>query len=150
MATPVGGHIRKRLESVRNTVVDLLLVRIRLSIAFTDALRNDTRVAFRMASVLAILALHARRVLEEIPAQRAAHYVVELMLDELVSVHLVDLLLALSNGTLTSQAHVYWSSNLVSLDKAHLELNLPRGLEVEPPINGTRVYLRLRTRSFKI
>ncbi len=86
---------------MRDAMVDLLLVRIRLGIALANALGDDTRITLCVASVLAVLALHAGRVLEEVAAKGASHNVVELVLDELMAVHLVDLLLALADGTLS-------------------------------------------------
>lgn len=41
VATPVGAHVGKWLESVGNPVVDLLLVRVRFGIRFTDALGDN-------------------------------------------------------------------------------------------------------------
>jgi phosphatidylglycerophosphatase A len=103
MAAPVGRHVGEWLEPVRNAVVDLLLVRIRLSIALADTLGDNSRITLGVASVLAVLALHASRVLEELPTERTTHDVVELVLDELVAVHFVHLFLSLADGTLSSK-----------------------------------------------
>lgn len=132
MTAPIGSHIRERLEPVRNAMVDLFLVRIGFGVALTDALGNDALVALGVASVFAVLALHAGRVFEEIAAESTAHDVVELMLDKLVAVHLVDFLLALADGALSTETDVDGSSIFVLLDKVHLELDLSHGLEVEP------------------
>ena len=56
-----------------------------------------------MASIPTILALIAHRVEKELVAERAQDDLVELSLDELVSVHFVDLIFALTNGTLTTE-----------------------------------------------
>lgn len=103
MAAPVGRKIGKGLESVRDSVVDLLLLRVRLSIRLADTLGDNARVALCVAGVLAILALHTCRVFEKVTAERAAHDVVELALHKLVSVDIVDFLLALTNGTLSTE-----------------------------------------------
>jgi len=59
MAAPAWGQGSDWLESMRNTVVDLLLIRIRLSVALANTFGDHTRVTFGVAGVLAILALHA-------------------------------------------------------------------------------------------
>lgn len=146
MATPIGGDVGEWLEPVRNPVVDLLFVRVRLRVRLADTLCDDALVAFRVASVLAVLALHPSRVFEEIAAQGAAHNVVELVLDELVPVHLVDLLLPLTNSALTTKTDVDWSAILVHLVEIHLEVDRARGFQVEPAVNGliADVWNRLR------
>ena len=45
MAAPVGTHVGEGLETMRNAVVDLLLVRIRFGIGLANALCDDARVA---------------------------------------------------------------------------------------------------------
>ena len=109
-------------------MVDLLLLRIRLSVAFADALGDDAGITLGVASVLAVLALHACGILEEIAAECTPHDVVELVLDELVAVHLVNLFLTLPDGAFSAETKINLSSVLVRLDKAHLELNLARRL----------------------
>ena len=146
VAAPVGRHIRVRLEPVRNSVVDLLFIRISLGIALADAFRNDRRVTFSVTKILAIFALHACRVLKEVAAQCTTHNVVELVLHELVSVHLVDFLLSLTDSALSPKTKVDWSAVLVGLGEVELELNLSSRLEVEPSLDRTSVDLRLRTR----
>ena len=103
MAAPVGREVGEGLETVGNPVVDLLLVGVGLGVGLGNTLGDDARVALGMAEVLAILALHAGRVLEEISAEGTAHYVVELPLHKLVTVHLVDLFLALADGALAAE-----------------------------------------------
>ena len=60
-------------------MIDLLLVWIRFCIGFAYTLGNDAGIAFRMASVLAILALHSSRVFEKVATEGATHNVVELL-----------------------------------------------------------------------
>lgn len=56
-----------------------------------------------MAGIPAIFALVPEGVEEEFVAESAQDELVELFLNELVSVHLVDLFLALSHGTLAAE-----------------------------------------------
>lgn len=148
MAAPVGRDVGEGREPVRDTMVDLLLVRISFRITLTDTLGNHAGIALGMASVLAVLALHSGRVLEEVSAESTAHDVVELVLHKLVAVHLVNLLLALADSALSSETQIDLASVLVGLDKAHLKLYLTGRLEVKPPIDGARVDLGgLRARS---
>ena len=86
---------------MRNPVVDLFLVRIGFVVSFADTFGDDFGVAFLMACVLAISALHACRILQEIPTKGTTHHVVELLPDELVTLLFVDLFLLLSKSTLS-------------------------------------------------
>ena len=58
MAAPICTHIGKLLETMRNAMVDLLFIWIGFVIRLADAFRDDFRVAFSVAGVLAIRALH--------------------------------------------------------------------------------------------
>lgn len=60
-------------------------------------------VALGVTSVLAVLALHAGALQEELAAQCAQNDRVELLLDELVAVLLMNGVLALANGALTTE-----------------------------------------------
>lgn len=62
MAAPIGPHIGEVLESVRDTMIELLLIRVGFCIRFTDTFGDDLGVAFFVACVFAILALHTGRV----------------------------------------------------------------------------------------
>ena len=66
MATPIRSDIREVFKAMRDAVVDFLLIRICFVVCFADTLGDDLRVAFGVASVLAISTLHACRVLQEI------------------------------------------------------------------------------------
>lgn len=136
MTAPVGCDIRERLETMRNAVVDLLFVRVRLGIGLADTLGDDARVTLDVTCVLAVLALHAGAALEEIAAEGTAHNVVELPLDKLVAVHLVHLLLALPDGTFSAQTKVDGAAIRVLLEEAQAQLDLPGRLEVEPGRDG--------------
>jgi hypothetical protein len=129
-------------------VIDLLFVRIRFRIALADTLGDDAGVALGVAGILAVFALHTRRILEEVSAKRTAHDVVELVLYKLVAVHLVDLLLALSNSALSSQTEIHLPLS-VFFDEAELELDLSSRLKVEPSINRASNYLWLGARIAK-
>lgn len=116
VATPVGTHVVESIEAVRNAVVDLLLVGIGLGVRFADTLGDDLGKAVLVASVLAVRALHAGGVLEEIATVCAAHDVVEGLHGELVAVLLDDILLLLTNGAFTSKTDVEFA----------LRVSLPR------------------------
>jgi uncharacterized membrane protein len=130
-------------------MIDFFLVGIAFSITLANALGDDAGVAFGVASVLAVLALHPRRVLEKVPTQSTTHDVVKLVLNKLVSVQLVDLFLALSNGTLAAQAEIHGAPVIILLDEAHLQLNLASRLQIKPAVDGLRHDLRLRPWSSK-
>jgi hypothetical protein len=110
MTAPIGPHVRKVLEAMRNTVVELLFLWICFVVCFADTLCNHVSVAFPVASVFAVCALHTGRVFEEVSAQGTSHDVVELLLNEFVAVHFVYLLLSLTNSTFTVKTQVNWSS----------------------------------------
>ncbi len=67
MATPICTHIRELLEAMRNAMVDLLFVWIGFCVGLAYTLRDNAGIAFCVTSVLAILALHARRIFEKVP-----------------------------------------------------------------------------------
>jgi hypothetical protein len=118
MTAPVGSHIRERLEPVRDTMVDLLLVRVGLGVALADALGDDARVALRVAGILAVFALHTGGIFQELTTESTAHDVVELLLHKLVAVHLVNFLLTLSDSALSAKTKVDGAAVLVLLDEA--------------------------------
>ena len=68
MTAPVCRVIDESREPVRDAMVDLLLLGISLCVRFTDTLGDDARVAFVVAGVLAVLALHTRAALQEFGA----------------------------------------------------------------------------------
>lgn len=106
MTTPIGRDIGETLETMRNTMVDLLLVRIGFVVCLADTLGDDLGIALAVAGILAISTLHAGRILQEIAAKSTAHDVVELLGDEFVTLLLVNLFLLLSNSTLTVQTDI--------------------------------------------
>ena len=106
MTAPICCEVGEGLEPVRNTVVDLLLVRVGFSIRLADTLGDDAGVALRVTCVFAVLTLHSRRVFEEIAAKSTTHDVVELPLYELVAVHLVNLFFSLTDGALSVETEI--------------------------------------------
>lgn len=128
VATPIRAHIGELLETMRNPMVDLFFIRISLRIGFTDTLCNHATVAFRMAGVLAVLALHTGRVLQKVAAKRASHDIVKLLRHEFVTEHLMDKFFTLANGALAVKADIEWSPVLGLLNKAERQLNLTRRL----------------------
>lgn len=62
----------------------------RLRIAFRDTLRDYLWIALTMARISTILTLIPARLQQEVTAICAHHYLVELPLDKLVSIHLMD------------------------------------------------------------
>lgn len=87
-------------------MLDMFLIRIRFGVGFADALGDDLGKAFAVAGILAILALHARRVFEEFSTKGTPHDGVELLDDEFVTKLLMDSFLTLANGALAIEADV--------------------------------------------
>jgi len=123
MTAPIGADVGEVFEAMRNAVIDLLFVWISLVVRFTDTLCDDLRVAFGVADILAILAPHASRVLEQISTQCASHDIVELLLDEFVALLLVHFLFLLTDGTLSVETQVKWSSLTGLLLKVHRQVD---------------------------
>jgi hypothetical protein len=112
MATPISGNVGKPFKAMRDAVVDLLLVGIRLVVRLANTFRDNFGVALSVAGILAVGTLHSSSVFQEIAAKRATHDVVELLRDELVTLLLVYFLLPLSDRTLTVETDVERSSVL--------------------------------------
>lgn len=64
---------------MRNSVVQLLFVWIRLRIRFANALGDHFRIALLVAGIFAVFALHPGGVFEEFSTQSTSHNVVELL-----------------------------------------------------------------------
>lgn len=143
MTAPVSTHIGEVFETMWNTVVEFCLIRIGLGIGLSDALCDDFGVALLVASVVAVGALHASSVLEEFGTESAAHDVVELLLHKLVSILLDHILLALTDGALTTQTEIEGLFVAGVLDKGHGEMDSTNRLEREPVVNhdGTSLWL---------
>lgn len=72
-------------------------------IGFRYTLGNHLLVALLVTGVSAVLALITEGIEQELAAEGAENELVELLLNEFMSVHLVHLVLAFSNGTLTAK-----------------------------------------------
>jgi hypothetical protein len=112
MTTPIGRDIGIPIPTMRDAVIDFLLVGVCLVVRFADTLRDDFRVALSVASVFAVGALHASSILQEVAAKSTTHDIVELLCDELVTLLFVDFLLSLPDCTLTVETYVERSSIL--------------------------------------
>jgi len=93
-------------------MVQLLFLRIGLCVRLAYTLGDHTFVTLLVASVLAILTLHACRIFEEVSTQSAPHNVIKLLQYEFVAVHLVDFFFTLPYSTLTVQTNIERSSIL--------------------------------------
>ena len=91
-------------------MIELLFIRIRFCIGFTDALCNDFGVTILVACILAVLTLHAGGVFHKVATQCTAHDTVELLKNKLMPILFLHLFLALSDGTFTIKAKIEWSS----------------------------------------
>ena len=106
MTAPIGAHVREILKSVRYTMVELLLIWVGFCIGLADAFSDNLGVAFFMARIFAILALHTSGVFEELPTKSTTHDVVKLLEDKFVAVKLMYFFFALTYGAFTIEANV--------------------------------------------
>lgn len=58
MAAPIGPHVGEVLESVGDTMIELLLIRVAFRIRLADTFGDDLGVTLFVARIFAILALH--------------------------------------------------------------------------------------------
>lgn len=112
MTAPIGRDIGKSFEPMGNAVIDLLFIRISLVVGLADTLGDHFGITLAVAGVLAVGALHASSVLQEITAKSTAHNIVELLCDELVTLLLVYLFFLLADSSLSIETDVEWSSIL--------------------------------------
>lgn len=106
MATPIRGEVGREVEVVRNAVLDDFLI-LNLMVGFADALGNNFAQAFLVARQPAIGALQARSVFEKVWAEGAAHDVVKLLTDKLVTLLFLNFEFLLTNSTLTVKTLVH-------------------------------------------
>jgi len=106
VTAPVGTHVGKVFEAVRNAVIELGLVWVGFGVGLSDALGNNLGVALLVTRVVAVRALHTGGILKELATERTTHNVVELLLDELVSVLLDDVFFTLANGTFATKTKI--------------------------------------------
>lgn len=116
-------------------MVDLLFVWVRLCVGFAYTFGNNACIAFCVTSILAILALHASRIFEKVPAQRTTHNIVELLRHELVTVHLVHFLFTLSNGTFSVETNIEWPAVLGLLGETYCQMDRTGRFEGKPCID---------------
>lgn len=106
MTTPIGRDVGESLEAMRNTVVDLLFVGVRFVVGLADTLGDDLWIALSVTGIFTVGTLHAGSIFQEITTKCTAHDVVELLSDKFVTLLLVNLLLLLSDGTLTVETDI--------------------------------------------
>ena len=87
-------------------MIQLLFVRIGLSVGLADTFGNDFREALLVARILAVLALHTRGIFQKVSTQRTSHNVVELLRDKFVTVLLLNLLFPLAYSTFAVQTEI--------------------------------------------
>jgi hypothetical protein len=106
VTAPIGTHVGKVFEAMRNAVVELGLVWVGFGIGLSDTLGDNLRITLLVTRVVAVGALHTGGILEEFTTESTTHNVVELLLDELVSVLLDDIFFTLTNGTFATKAKI--------------------------------------------
>lgn len=110
MTAPVGTHVREVLESVWDTMIELLLIRVGFRVGFADTFGDDLGVAFFVARIFAILALHTRGVLQKLAAKSTTHDIVELLEHKFMAVKFMNFFFALADGAFTVKTNVEGSS----------------------------------------
>lgn len=113
-------------------MIELLFGGIRVSVGLADTLRDYLGIAFLMACILAVFTLHTSGILEEVAAECASHDVVELLNHKLMAVQLVDLFLALANGTLTVEPNIERSPVFILFGKTHCQLDFSYRFQRKP------------------
>lgn len=125
MTAPIRTDIRDGLESMRDTMVDLVFISFlnewilksvrqlkgyaqhektyRFGIALRDTLCYHLGITFAMTSIATVFALIPACLKQEITAVRAHHDLVELSLNELVPVHLMDFASAHADSALSAE-----------------------------------------------
>jgi hypothetical protein len=129
VTAPISTHVGEVFEAMWNAVVELGLVGIGLGVGLGDALCDNFGVAFLVAGVVAVGALHASSILEEFTTEGAAHDIVELLLHELVTILLDHILFSLTNGTFTTQTEIKRLLVACILDKGHGEVDAANRLQ---------------------
>ena len=120
MTAPTGTEIAERLESVRNSVIDLLLIalldygsvtnesRRRLKthcirVRLGNTLGDHLGIASLVTRISTIFALETFTGSQKFLAERTQDGLIELRLNEFMPVHLVHVTPALSHGTLSTK-----------------------------------------------
>ena len=68
MTAPISPHVREGLKTMRDAMIELLLLAGHIVVRLADTFRDDLRITLLVTSVLAVRALHTRRILEEVAA----------------------------------------------------------------------------------
>ncbi len=108
-------------------MIEFLFGGIRVSVGFADTFRNYLGIAFLMACVLAVFALHTSGVLEKVAAERASHDIVELLNHKFMAVQLVDLFFALAYSSLPVEPNIERSPVFVLFGETHCQLDFSNG-----------------------
>lgn len=145
VTAPIGTHVGKVLEAMGNAVVELGLVWVGFGVGLSDALGNNLGVTLLVARVVAVRTLHTGGVLEKFTTERTTHDVVELLLDELVSVLLDDIFFALTNGTFTTKTKIEGLLVAGVFGEGHGKVDATYRLQREPVVNHNGPCLRLGT-----
>jgi hypothetical protein len=110
---------------MRDAMVELRLVWIRLGVGLGNAFSNHLGIALLMASISAIRTLHTGSVLEEIATEGASHDIVELLLHKLVAILLIYILFPLANGSFAAKSKVEGLLVFVVLDERYHQAYSP-------------------------
>lgn len=108
-------------------MIEFLFGGICVSVGLADTLCDYLGIAFLMACILAVFALHTSGILEEVAAERASHNVVELLNHKLMAVQLVDLFFTLANSSLTVEPNIERSPVFVLFSETHCQLDFSNG-----------------------
>ena len=87
-------------------MIEFLFVWICLCVRFADTFRDNLTIAFLVACILAVFALHTSGVFEEVTTQGTPHDIVELLKHELVTVELMNLFFPLTDSTFTIETNI--------------------------------------------
>ncbi len=135
VTTPVGAEVRNGFESMWDAVVELDFVSIGFGVALRDTLCDDFLRALLVASVATVLALTSSCVEQEFATERATKHLVELTRDEFVTVDLGNILLALTESSLSTETGIIGTFADVLLDEIEPQVNSPGRLDGEPGFN---------------
>ena len=111
-------------------MVQFFLIRVGFRIRLADTFCNNFRIAFFVASIFAVLALHSCGVFKKVSTESATHDVVKLLEHEFVAVQFVNLFLSLTNSAFAIESNVKWSSILDLFGCLRLAGRSKRGIKV--------------------
>lgn len=108
MTAPVGAHVGKVFESMGDAVVEFLFDWIRLVDQLSDAVGHHLGITLLMTCIVAARTLHTSSVFQQLAALSTAHDAIKLLLYELVSALLHNILFPLMNSSFSAQNKVKW------------------------------------------